>query len=276
MSLLSIDETKCNNDGICVAECPAMIIQVEDGTGFPHMVSGGDQICIACGHCVAVCPTHALSHKKVQIDDCPLIEKELFISEDQAVQFLRSRRSIRIYKDKPVEKDKIQRMIEIARYAATGGNSQRVKWVVYSDREKVQKLAGLTAEWIRYTLEKEPEKAHFPIDFLKMFLTAWDAGHDGILRKAPAVVIATAPKDVGNGIVDPIIGLTYLELAALTQDLGTCWAGLLNRAMLNSKTIREEMGISERYPYFYPMMLGYPKFKYHRLPERKEPKIAWR
>jgi hypothetical protein len=29
------------------------------------------------------------------------------------------------------------------------------------------------------------------------------------------------------------------------------------------------------YPHHYPMMLGYPKFKYHRLPERKPPKIAW-
>ena len=25
----------------------------------------------------------------------------------------------------------------------------------------------------------------------------------------------------------------------------------------------------------YPMMLGYPKFKYQRLPERKPPKITW-
>lgn len=276
MNLLSIDETKCKKDGICVTECPAVIIKLADDSGFPTMVSGGDKVCIRCGHCVAICPNDALDHKKVGINDCPPIKKELFINEDQAVQFLRSRRSIRSYKDRPVEKDKIQRMIEIARYAATGGNTQMLEWVVISGNEKVQKLAGLTAEWIRYTINEEPEKAHFPIEFLRTYLTSWDAGHDAILRDAPAVVVATAPKYVGNGIVDPVVGLTYLELAALTQDLGTCWAGLLNRAMLGSETIREEMGISKKYPYFYPMMLGYPKFKYHRLPERKMPKIAWR
>jgi ferredoxin len=146
MSILYIDETKWKRDGICVTECPTMIIQLKDGVGCPQMVSGADEICIECGHCVVVCPNHALSHKKVQISDFPLVKKELFINEDQAVQFLCSRRSIRIYKDKPVEKDKIQRIINIARYAATGGNSQTVEWVVYSDKEKIQKFAGLTAE----------------------------------------------------------------------------------------------------------------------------------
>jgi len=80
---------------------------------------------------------------------------------------------------------------------------------------------------------------------------------------------------VGNGIVDPVIALTYLELAALTQGLGTCWAGLLNRAMLNSENVRLAVGIPQGYPYFYPMMAGYPKFKYFRLPERRKPKIRW-
>ena len=275
MSLLAINEEKCNQDGICVAECPAMIIQLKEGSTIPEMVPGGDQICIRCGHCVAVCPKSALSHEAVPVSQCPPILKEHGISEEQAVQYLRSRRSIRIYKDKPVEKEKIQRMIDIARYAATGGNSQMVEWVVYRDREKIRELAAATADWIRYTLENEPEKAHFPVDFLKLFLGAWDAGHDSIMRNAPALVVAMAPKEVGNGIVDPVIALTYLELAALTQGLGTCWAGLLNRAMLNDPKVRAKVGIPEGYPYFYPMMSGYPKFKYFRLPERKAARINW-
>jgi nitroreductase/NAD-dependent dihydropyrimidine dehydrogenase PreA subunit len=276
MNLLTIDEAKCNRDGICAAECPAMIIRLKDGGGVPELVPGGEVICIECGHCVAVCPTHALSHQKVPRDDCPVIRKELEVGEEQAVQFLRSRRSIRIYKDKPVERDKLLRIIEIARYGPTGGNSQMVEWVVYDDAEKIHDLAEMTADWIRYTLDNEPEKAHFSVDFLKLFLAAWDAGQDGILRNAPALVTALAPSQVGNGIVDPVIALTYLELAAMTQGLGTCWAGLLNRAMKNDPKIRNEMGIPDEKPFFYPMMVGYPKFRYYRLPERKPPRILWR
>jgi len=69
-----------------------------------------------------------------------------------------------------------------------------VEWIVYTDRKKLYELSAATIDWIRFTLEHEPEKGHFPVDFLKMFLTAWDAGHDGILRNAPALVVAMAPK----------------------------------------------------------------------------------
>jgi nitroreductase len=85
-----------------------------------------------------------------------------------------------------------------------------------------------------------------------------------------------APQEAGNGIVDPTIALAYLDLAAPTLGIGTCWAGLLCRAAKNWPPLQEAIGISEAYPYFYPMMLGYPQFAYRRLPERKPPKIEWR
>jgi nitroreductase len=68
----------------------------------------------------------------------------LFISEEQAVQFLRSRRSIRAFiKDRPVEKETIKKLIEIARYAPTGGNSQMVEWTVFTDKAKMKELSRL-------------------------------------------------------------------------------------------------------------------------------------
>ena len=99
MGLLIIDESKCKKDGICAGECPMAIIKLEDDDSFPRIVPGGDDICNSCGHCVAVCPHGALSHARVPIENSPLIEKELDINEEQAVQFLRSRRSIRFFKD---------------------------------------------------------------------------------------------------------------------------------------------------------------------------------
>ena len=275
MTLLHIDESRCKKDGICISVCPGNFIQLRDGDGYPEMGPSGDEFCLICGHCVAACPNDALRHDLIPIEDCPSIKKELLINEQQAVQFLRSRRSIRVFQDKPVEREKVQRLIEIARYAPTGTNSQMVEWVVFNDKGKINNLAGLVAEWIRDIVDNNPENAPYPIERLRLFLAAWDAGSDVILRNAPSLVIATASEEVGNGIVDPTIALSYLELAAPILGLGTCWAGLLRRGMLNSPSIRKVIGISDRYPHYYPMMLGYPKFKYHRLPERKPPKIAW-
>ncbi len=253
--------------------CPAAIIRLQAGEGFPEIPFENEKSCIQCGQCVAVCPHGALSHKQISIDDCPSIEKDLIINEQQAVQFLRSRRSIRHYQDKPVETEKIQRLIEIARYAPTGSNTQMVEWLVLTDKAKIHQIAGLTIDWLREII-KENAQAPNTI-YSPLIVAAWDAGYDVVLRKAPALVVASSPQEVGSGMVDLTLALGYLDLVAPTLGLGTCWAGLLQRALLSSPSLKEALGLPKDHPYHYPLMLGYPKTKYHRLPERKPPKITF-
>jgi nitroreductase/NAD-dependent dihydropyrimidine dehydrogenase PreA subunit len=273
MGFLRIDESKCKKDGICVAECPNLIIRLKDENSVPAIVSGGEEACLICGHCVAVCPHGALSHTRVPLETCPSVEKSLVLDEKQAVQFLRSRRSIRVYKDKAVEKEKIQKLIEIARYAPTGSNSQLVKWHVVTDKEKMRVLSGATVEWMRDVVAGKTKRT--PLPYMPTVIAAWEAGLDAVLRNAPALVVAYAPKEASNGMVDLTLTLSYFELVAPTVGLGTCWAGMLQGALLSSPELKKTLGLPAEYPHHYPMMLGYPKFKYHRLPERKPPKITW-
>ena len=90
MAFLTIDETKCKQDGICAAECPRGIITQKDDRSFPQIAPADEASCMACGHCVAVCPHGALSVTGVDIEDCPEIDKDQILSWDQAEQFLRS------------------------------------------------------------------------------------------------------------------------------------------------------------------------------------------
>jgi nitroreductase/NAD-dependent dihydropyrimidine dehydrogenase PreA subunit len=274
MSLLIVDETKCKQDGFCVRDCPGAIIRIKDKESYPELVPGGEQSCLTCGHCVAVCPHGAMSHTKVPIEDCAPIQKEIAINEPQVVQFLRSRRSIRLYKDKPVEKQKIQRLIEIARYAPTGSNTQLLEWRVFAGRDKVKELAKLAADWARAMLEKNPQAAKHP--YIPGIVAAWDAGSDAVLRGAPAILMASAPKKDHNGTVNLTLALSYLELTAPSMGLGACWAGLLQGALLGWPPLQEAIGLPEDHTHHYPMMLGYPKVKYFRLPQRKPPKITWK
>jgi len=274
MSLLIVDESKCKQDGFCVRDCPTAIIRLKDKESYPEMLPGGEQSCLTCGHCVAVCPHGALSHKMVPLGDCPPIQKELGINEAQVVQFLRSRRSIRLFKDQPVEKEKIKKLIEIARYAPTASNTQLVKWLVFNDKDTIKGFARMAADWARALLEKDPQAAKFP--YIPGIVAAWDAGYDAMLRGAPAVVVASAPKEDLNGTVNLTLALSYLELAAPSMGLGTCWAGLLKGALLGWPPLQKAIGLPEDHTHYYPMMLGYPKAKYFRLPQRKPPKITWR
>ncbi len=274
MSLLIVDESKCKKDGFCARDCPTAIIRLKHKESYPEMVPGGEKFCLTCGHCVAVCPHGALSHKMVALEDCPPIQKELGIDEAQVVQFLRSRRSIRFFKKQPVEKQKIQRLIEIARYAPTGSNAQLVEWLVFNGRDTVREFAKMVADWARALLEKDPRAAKMA--YIPGIVAAWDAGYDAALRGAPALVVASAPKEDLNGTVNLTLALSYLELAAPSLGLGTCWAGILKGALLAWPPLQKAIGLPEKHTHFYPMTLGYPKAKYFRLPERKPPKITWK
>ena len=273
MGLINIDKDKCKKDGLCAAECVVGLIQLVSDDAYPEMVPDGEAFCFRCGHCVAACPHGALDHEEIPLTKSPPIKKESLINEDQAVQFLRSRRSIRSYKDLPVEKEKIQRLIEIARYAPTAANAQLVEWTVFTQKDQLQRIAEMTIDWMREVVStrKSPQAEYYaPV------VQAWDAGREMILHSAPILVVASAPKFHPNGLIDVAIALTTLELAAMPLGLGTCWAGFLQFAILDSEPLKDFLALPPNHTHHYPMMLGYPSVKHYRMPERQTPKIHWR
>jgi nitroreductase/NAD-dependent dihydropyrimidine dehydrogenase PreA subunit len=274
MAFLTIDETRCKQDGICAAECPRRIITQEDETSFPQVAEADEACCMTCGHCVAVCPHGALSVAGVDIEDCPEIERDLVLSWDQTGQFLRSRRSIRLFKDRAMDRDTLEQLIGMACYAPTASNAQNLQWTVIEGRDKLEPLSQETINWMEGIIEAQPDSA--AADYFRPVVARWSTGYDGILRTAQTLIVPSAPKENANGLVDLSIALTYLELAAARLGVGTCWAGFLRAAMLATPKLVESMGLPEGHTWFYPMMIGYPKFKYYRLPQRKESVIHWR
>lgn len=271
--MLTIDRNLCKKDGLCVAECPVSIITMKDKDSVPETVEGSENLCLRCGHCVAVCPHGALSHEATPLETCAEIVKEMTIDREQAVQFLRSRRSCRVFKDTQVEKGTIEKLIKVASYAPTGSNLQMVEWLVIRDNNKLIELSGLAVDWMRETLKHNAKSAP---PYMARLIDAWDDGHDTILRNAPTVVVGMVNKEARNGLVDTTIALTYLDLVAQKFGLATCWAGLLQGAMLYWPPVKKAMGITDDYPFHYPMMVGYNNMRYYRMPERKTPQISWR
>jgi len=274
MNLFTIDKNKCNRDGICVAECPSRIIEMKDDSSFPTPVFGAERACIRCGHCVAVCPHGALSHSLIKIEDCPPFQNDMAFTDEQAEHFLRSRRSIRLYQDRVIEPEKLARLIEIARYSPTGGNSQMVNWVVVSSPETVRKISGMVIDLMRAMVQKKHPMAESYR--LINLVNDWDAGIDRISRGAPSLVFACAPKDYGMGAVDCTSALSYLDLAAPSLGLGCCWAGFVMMAVVKWPPLQQTLELPEGQACFGAMMVGYPKYRYYRLPTRKKPVIVWK
>lgn len=272
MSLFTIDEKLCARDGICVAECPAFIIEMKTKESLPTVTDGGEARCINCGHCVAVCPHGAISLARMSVDQCLPIDLALIPGEAQMVQFLRSRRSIRTYKVQDVDTETFTRLIDIARYAPTGSNSQQVQWLIIPTREKVVQLTALAVDWMRNAVkEKSPMAEAFQMAGI---VRAWDNGIDIISRGAPALIIAHGPEAYAVMTIDSTIALSYLDLAAPSLGLGSCWAGFFMIAASYWPPLAEALNLPEGHKSFGAMMVGYPKFRYQRLPTRDEAKVS--
>lgn len=273
MNLLEVDENSCNRDGICAAVCPFGLIDLPK-EGYPTPVELAEEMCIGCGHCVAACPTGSLTHREIPLEQCPPIRKELQLSAEHCEHFLRSRRSIRVYKDKPVPRPEISRLIEIARYAPSGHNSQCAEWLVLDNRDELLNLAGIVADWTRWMINNAHELAlawH-----MDKMLQRWEADRDVILRGAPALIVTHAEADNRPAQSTCTLALAYLELAATSMGLGCCWAGYFSAAATTFPPMQEALSLPKGHQCFGSMMLGYPKFSYHRLPMRRPPSITWR
>lgn len=274
MALLRVDQEKCKRDGICVDTCPMGIITLKSKQEVPTLVAGGDELCIQCGHCVAVCPHGAMDHAAMTAEQCPPIRKELMISAGQAEQFLRMRRSIRRYKDKPVPRDILAQLIETARHAPSGHNSQPVEWLVILETREVRRLAGLVIDWMRHLVaEKSPLAAMLHMDRV---IQSWEAGVERIFRGAPHVIVAHAPQAHRAAQSSCTIALTYLELMTTALGLGGCWAGYFTAASQIWPPLGEALALPAGNMVFGAMMVGYPQYRYYRMPLRKTSKIIWR
>jgi nitroreductase/NAD-dependent dihydropyrimidine dehydrogenase PreA subunit len=274
MSLFTIDQKECRRDGLCVAECPAKIIEIIGEEGFPTPITGADELCINCGHCVSICPHEALSLKTMSPKDCLPLRKEQLLSPEQCEHFLRSRRSIRNYKEKRVSRDLLQKLIEIARYAPTGHNSQSVNWLVIEDSTEVRRLGGLVADWMRSLLSDNSE---FALSMhMDRVVDSWDKGIDRILRGAPHLVVAHGLSTMTASHSSCFIALTYLELAAPSLGLGTCWAGYFTAAATFYPPLQKALALPQGHQTYGATMIGYPKYSYQRMPPRNKPEITWR
>lgn len=274
MSLFTVDADKCTGCGACVAECPVKIIAMPEGTKLPALAQGGEDLCINCGHCVSVCPEAALALATMKPDDLPVVDSDKLLSTEEVEHFFRSRRSIRAFKKKEVSDETFQRLIEIARYAPTGHNMQPVEWLVIRDREEVKRLAGLVVDWMKIVIEKQPELAEMM--HMSNIVLAWRFGIDVVLRDAPHMIVAHGPLLSPTAHMASIIAMTHLELAAPSLGLGGCWAGFFDAATQNYEPLKEALALPAGNISQCSMMIGYPKYKYHRMPLRNDPKIVWR
>jgi len=268
--MIQVDESLCTSCGSCIRACPGGLITKKE---FPVPIENGWELCIDCGHCVAVCPTEAMHQRSMGPEDCEEIDIHLIPQWDRVRQYLISRRSIRGYRRRPVEKEKVLQLLDVARYAPNGANRQVIRWLVVNDPEKVHQIAEMTIDWMKAVKEKAP--ALYEEANLEVFVSAWDGGKDRISRGAPCVILACAPKDERTAPPAAMIAIHQIQLAAPGLGLGTTFTGSINTAAQGYPPLIEMLGIPEGTIPYGTFVIGIPAEKYQRIPVRKPVDVTW-
>jgi nitroreductase/NAD-dependent dihydropyrimidine dehydrogenase PreA subunit len=270
-TMIKVDETLCIHCGSCVRACPGGLIAAKE---FPVPIEKGWDLCIDCGHCVAICPTGAMHQRSMGPEDCEPIDIHLIPKWERVQQYLKTRRAIRGYIQKPVEQEKVLQLLDVARWAPNGANRQVIRWVVVNDPAKVRQAAEMTIDWMKVVKEKNP--ALYQEANLETFVSAWDGGTDRIARGAACILMACAPKDERTAPPAAMIAITYVQLAAPALGLGTSFTGSINTAAAGYPPLLELLGIPEGCIPHGTCVLGYPAEHYLRIPARRPIDVTWR
>ncbi|NLO78028.1 MAG: 4Fe-4S binding protein [Methanomicrobiales archaeon] len=273
MGNITVSEGDCTKCGVCVKVCPVSIISMKENK-LPMIAKDLEDKCIKCGHCEVFCLFNALETNFEGVYPMSMSERAADIKPEQLAKFVQTRRSIRHYRTKPVKRELIEQMLDVIRYSPTAANSQKVKWIVVHDAERVHAIAEHTVEWMKTEVEKRPNHP-YSLQY-NGIIRRWGLGEDAVCHSAPHLLIAMIPQGSTWAKADPAIALSYFELVAKGYGIASCWNGFLKIAMEEFAPMREEVGIPEGYMPSYALTFGYPKQRSTMAAPKREPlSIKW-
>ena len=145
------------------------------------------------------------------------------------LELVTSRHSVRSYQSRPVERDKLDRILEAVRLAPSGSNRQPWRFVIVRDPDVRHRLVAACAD--------------------QQFIAQAPVVIAGVGLLPDRVMLCDVPGDP----VDLAIAMEHLALAAAAEGLGTCWIGAFHQ-----DRVREVLGIPESTKVIGVMTLGYP------------------
>ncbi len=279
MKPIAIDMDKCTLCGLCIIQCSNNKIILENN----RITITNSQTCIGCGHCYAICPQSAILPENREI---PEPVKNISLSPENLLYFLRSRRSHRIYTKKSISDKTIQELANFGRFAPTGTNTESVHFLFVKNPDRVKeiqteimKFYSTSYRLVNYgaarifgpifdrRLRKIPEirKA------LKTLITAYKNGQDPIFYRAPLLAFLYADRyEASTPHDDCCYAACNMILGAETMGLSSCINARAIAVLSHNRKLKAKLGFVKGLTPYVCIGFGYPEHRYKNLVFRKE------
>lgn len=278
--MISINHETCKKCLLCVEVCPNKIMTVVD-SGLIEAKPERVHLCMECGQCMSVCSTKSIKAGKLSY------EKDFFelcspeISNDAFDNLIYSRRSIRNFKDAPVPKELLDKIVNAISFAPPSFPPHRTELIVVSDTSLIRKALPRMVENYESLLKmmKKPLMRHFIkkkigpskfltlqshlIPILKVKIPEMKAGNeDALTRGAPALILFVTEKDKEDNTQNISIAATYGMLKIHSLGLGGAIMDIIPPAINRDSELRKLFCIPDTHEIVTSLIVGYPKIKY--------------
>lgn len=295
MHQLFIDKETCKKCLLCSEVCPNKIL-VRNNSNVMTTRPDRIDLCFRCGQCMAICSTQSiivdgLSYKT---DFFELPGNESSGHEKSFYDLICTRRAIRNFKDKPVPKELLEKIVEAISFAPPGFPPLKIEIVVVQNTELIRKalpnmiqfydklVAMMKNPIVRFFIKKDAGKKKFKtmqghlIPLLKSRIQELkDGTEDTLTRYAPAMILFLANKNEEDISQDISIAATYGMLAAHSLGLGGSIMDIIPPAIERDKELRKLFCIPDNNEIATSMIIGYPKYKYLRGIKRDLKSVKW-
>ncbi len=183
---------------------------------------------------------------------------------------VRRRRSIRSFKHIPVPDEMILEMLEAARLAPSGSNSQPWRFVVVTDPEEKKELrklcfnqafieeAGvdfvLCADLSAYSKESYQKRRQETIDAGLVLASTVD---ESVYQRYIDSMSSDLTQQITPAMANTYIAAEHIVLMATALGLGSCWVGGIS----SYKAIRDMLGIPRGIMVLGLVAVGYPNIE---------------
>jgi nitroreductase len=125
---------------------------------------------------------------------------------NEFLKFIKDRRSIREFLDKPIEKKKLEEIVDSARLAPSARNIQPWKFLVVTERETLKKVSEFVS---------------------------WGS----FIGKSAACIVVCGRKDVKRRVEDCCLSAENIMLSAKSLGIGSCYVAALGKDMDQARNL---------------------------------------